>query len=113
MNTASRYSQNLVKNNVTLVDVFVQVEQDLSTEVECYGPRPFANILSYHNIISSKQLELIHFLIDVLHSDEAAVVLMDIIAENVKNPATYQAFKVCLEKEQSLNYLYQKVIILG
>ena len=102
-----------MKNNITLVEVFEQVEEDLSKEVEYFGPYYYASIFSHHNIINSKQLELIHSLIDELHSNEATVVLMDIITENVKHPATYEAFIIWLEKEQSLNYLYNKVKILG
>ena len=91
----------------------MEVEQDLIYAVTNYGPYLFSGIIFHYKVISSNELELLQYISEVLPPKKAAVVLIEIMSENVKDPVKYEALLICLEKKSSLNYLYKKIIILG
>ena len=95
------------------IDLYMEIEKDISYEVTNYGPLVLAGTFIQYNVISSNHLELIQQLIKLLPSDKVSVVLMDIITDNVKDPVTYEGFLKCLEEVSSLKHLHKKFKILG
>ena len=94
------------------VDVFKGIENDLVEEARMSGVHNFSNILFEHNIIRSSHIDLVGSLGNYLPPDNLSVILVEIIANNVKNQSIYKAFINVLQNVSSLHYLYNKVEVL-
>jgi len=89
------------------------MEIDLIEEVKRYGPQTFSSILFYNNIISSQNLAFINWLRKHLPAEKLSVIIVDIIANNVKNPSTYSSYIRLLKSDLSLHNLHLKFEVLG
>ena len=89
------------------------MEKDISDVVTNYGPHLLVGIFFQKGIISSDDVEFMQNTLKLLPPERAAVILTDIIEQNVKNPATYDKFINCLEQVTPLKHLYKKIKLIG
>ena len=94
------------------VDVFKEIEKDLVEELKISGVHNFSSLLFEHHIINSSDLDLVGWLGNYLPPEKLSVILVEIIANHVKNPSIYKAFINVLQKVSTLHYLHHKVELL-
>ena len=97
--------------NVVL-DVFNAMENDFVRGAVVYGPLNLSCALFRYNIISSSDRDLMMWLNEYLPIKKLSVILVEILANNFKNPTKYKAFIFFLKKVSSLRYLSQKMEVL-
>ena len=102
----------VIQINMLVVDVFKELEKDLVEEAKMSGVHNFSSLLFEHHIINSSDLDLVSWLGNYLPPEKLSVILVEIIANNVKNPSIYKAFINVLQKVSTLHYLHNKVEVL-
>ena len=88
------------------------METDIIRGATRYGPKMFSDTLFEYNIISSSNLRLIGFLSKYLSPRNVSLILVDILASNVKSLIAFNDFIFCLRNVSSLRYLYNKINVL-
>ena len=88
------------------------MESDLINGAIIYGPTNFSIILYKYNIISSFSFKLINRLSKLLSPRNVSVVLVEILANNIKDELIFKNFIHILENSSPLHYLYQKIGII-
>ena len=88
------------------------MEKDLIDGAIAYGPEMFCNILLEYNIMSSSDVMLIGLLSEYVHSRNVSLMLVEILANNVKDKTVFKDFIIFLRREPSLRYLYHKINIV-
>ena len=93
--------------NIIDVGLFQLMEKDIFHAVIEYGPTNFASVLFQYNIISSFHLNITGLLGQYLPPNNVSVILVEILANNVKHTATFKDFINFLANVSSLHYLYK------
>ena len=114
---ASLKCQNMVLHDSYLItilhlDLFKQMEKDIIDGVIRYGPKMFSSILFEYNIISSSNLKLISLLSKYISPRNVSVMLVEILANNIKDQTVFKDFIVFLGNVPSLRYIYIKINIV-
>ena len=92
--------------------VFKLMEKDFIRGITIYGPAIFSSILFEKNIISSSNLNLIGLLSKYLSPRNVSVILVEILASNMKDQTVFKNFIMSLRNLSSLRYLYSKINML-
>ena len=74
-----------------------------------YGPKIFSRILFEHNIMTSSNVEFIGWLNKHLPPQNTSVILVEILANNVKNPKIFKHFITFLGNVPFSHELYQNI----
>ena len=85
------------------------MEKDIIDAVTTYGPNNFSRILFEHNIMTSSNVELIHCLSKHLPPENVSIILVEILANNVKKSKVFKHFLFLLGNVSFLCGLYQKI----
>ena len=85
------------------------MEDDIIDAVIEYGPKIFSSMLFQYNIFSSFNLKIMGLLSQYLPLKNVSVILVEILANNVKDTATFKDFINFLKNVSSLHYLYKKM----
>ena len=96
-----------------IIEAFENIEADLKYVIIRNGLESFSSALFEYDIISSDDRDFIRTLHKHLPLVESSVVLIEIMAYNVKNPATYWKLFKLFDNVSSLHHLYKKIKILG
>ena len=84
------------------------MEEDIFNAVTGYGPKKFSIMLFQYNIISSSNKKIIGLLSQYLPPNNVSIILVEILANNIKNTTRIKDFINFLAKISSLHYLYKK-----
>ena len=95
--------------NISYVALFKHVEKDIMDGATTYGPNNLSRILFEHNIMTSSNVELIRCLSKHLPPENVSIILVEILANNVKNPKVFKRFLIFLGNVSFLCELYQKI----
>ena len=77
-----------------------------------YGPTNFSIILYKYNIVSLSTHTLVQRLSQYLPPTNVSVILVEILAHNIKDDQIFKNFFHVLEKESTLHYLYHKIRVI-
>ena len=100
--------------NIIDVGLFKVMEEDIIYAVIGYGPKKISILLFQYSIISSSNLKTIGLLSQYLPPNNVSVILVEILANKVKDTSRFKDFINFLGNVSSLHYLYKKMnIILG
>ena len=94
--------------NIIDVGIFKLMEEDVLNAVTGYGPKAFSIMLFQCSIISSFNLKIIGLLSQYLPPKNVSVILVEILANNIKDTTRIKDFINLLENVPSLHYLYKK-----
>ena len=93
-------------------DVFIAMEIDIIHEAKRSGVHNFSSLLFEYHIISQSDLDLVGWLSEYLPAENLSLILVELLANNVKNPSKYKMLINFLGNVSSLHHLYQKVEVL-
>ena len=88
------------------------MENDLIDGAVEYGPINFSITLYKHNIISLSTHILVQRLSEHFPPTNVSVILVEILAHNIKDDQIFKKFFQILEKESTLRYLYNKIRVI-
>ena len=88
------------------------MEKDLTEAADKYGPTKFSKILYEYNIMSLSTHTLLQRLSEYLPPTNISVILVEILAHNIKEDLVFKRFIDVLEKESTLRYLYLKIRVI-
>ena len=97
--------------NTIDVGVFKMMEEDIFNAITGYGPKNFSIMLIQYGIISSSNLKIIGLLSQYLPPNNVSVILVEILANNIKDTTRIKDFMNFLGNVSSLHYLYKKIYI--
>ena len=97
--------------NIMDVGIFEVMEEDIFNAVTGYGPKKFSIMLFQCSIISSSNLKMIGLLSQYLPPNNVSVILVEILANNIKETTIIKYFINFLGNVSSLHYLYKKFYI--
>ena len=88
------------------------MEKDIIQAVTVYWPKIFSIMLFQHDIISLSNLKIIGLLSQDLPPKKLSLILVEILANNVKITTRFKDFINFLGKISSLNYLSKTMNML-
>ena len=94
--------------NVIDLGIFNFMEEDIFNAVTGYGPEKISIMLFQHSFISSSNLKIIGLLVQYLTPNNVSVILVEILADNIKDTTRIKHFINFLGNISSLHYLYKK-----
>ena len=94
--------------NIMDVGIFEIMEEDIFYAITEYGPKKFSIMLFQYSIISSSNQKIIGLLSQYLPPNNVSVVLVEILANNIKETTIIEDFINFLRNVSSLHYLYKK-----
>ena len=74
------------------------MEKDFIDGAIAYGPQNLSVILYEHNIMSSSNIKLIDLLSEYVHPTNISVMLVEILANNVKDKTVFKDFNLFFER---------------
>ena len=86
--------------------------KDLIDGAVKYGPTNFSIMLYKYNIVSLSTLLLAQRLSEYLPPTHVSVVLVEILAHNIKDDQIFKKFFHALENISTLRYLYHKIRVI-
>ena len=90
------------------------MEKDIISGVTRFGPERFSSMLVQYNIINSTNLKIIGMLSKYLPPKIVSIILVEVLANNIKDVTGFHNFIAILGNVSSLLHLYNKKnIILG
>ena len=78
-----------------------------------YGPTKFSIILYKYNIVSLSTLILVERLSEYLPPTNVSAILVEILANDIKDDLIFKKFFHVLENVSTLRYLYHKIRVIG
>ena len=88
------------------------MEKDLTDGAVKYGPTKFSKILYKYNVVSSSTFILVERLSEYLPPTNVSVILVEILAHNIKEDMVFKKFIHVLENISTLRYLYLKICVI-
>ena len=88
------------------------MENDFIHEAVKYGPTKFSKILYKYKVVSLSTLILVERLSEYLPPTNISVILVEILAHNIKEDLVFKKFIHVLEKVSTLRYLYHKIRVI-
>ena len=98
--------------NIIDVGIFQDMEEDIIHAVTGYGPKKFSIMLFQCSFISSSNLKIIGLLSQYLPPNNVSIILVEILANNIKDTKRIKDFINFLGNVSSLHYLYKKFCTL-
>ena len=98
--------------NMLTVDVFKGMEVDLRREATTSGVQIFSSLLFERHIISPSDFDSVSWLGKYLPPENLSLILVELLANNVKNPYKFKAFINFLRDVPSLHHLHNKIEVL-
>ena len=95
--------------NIIDVGIFEIMEKDIIHAAIGYGPKNFSSMLFQYSIISSSNLKIMELLSQYLPPNNLSIVLVEILADNIKDTTRIKDFINFLGNVSSLHYLYKKI----
>ena len=88
------------------------MQDDLIDGAVEYGPTKFSILLYKYGIVSLSTIVLVKRLSEYLSPTKVSVVLVEILAHNIKDDRIFKKFFHVLEFESTLRYLYHKIRVI-
>ena len=92
--------------NIIDLGIFKIMEENIFNAVTGYGPEKFSIMLFQYSFISSSNLKIIGLLSQYLPPNNVSVILVEILADNIKDTTRIEDFINFLGNISSLHYLY-------
>ena len=93
--------------NIIDLGIFNTMEENIFNAVTGYGPEKFSIMLFQYSFISSSNLKIIGLLSQYLPPNNVSVILVEILADNIKDTTRIENFINFLGNVSSLHYLYK------
>ena len=94
--------------NIIDLGIFNFMEEDIFNAVTGYGPEKISIVLFQYSFISSSNLKIIGLLSQYLPLNNVSIILVEILADNIKDTTRIEDFINFLGNISSLHYLYKK-----
>ena len=86
--------------------------KDLYEGAVKYGPTKFCKILYKYNVVNLSTFVLVERLSEYLTAKHVSLVLLEILALNIKDDLIFKKFYHVLENVSTLRYLYHKIRVI-
>ena len=93
--------------NIIDVGIFEVMEEHIIHAITEYGPKNFSNMLFQYRIINSSNLKIMELLSQYLPPNNVSIILLEILANNIKDTTRIKDFINFLGNVSSLHYLYK------
>ena len=94
------------------VGLIEYMDKDLIDGAVKYGPTNFSIILYKYNVVSLSTFILVQTLSEYFPPTNVSAILVEILANNIKDEQIFKKFFRVLENVSTLRYLYHKIRVI-